>query len=406
MTSQNPSPNKEYPIREIFQDFLSESLKRYPISVVQLKAANNIINCKTGGKGYSVSFCEVCGIHETHACSCNDRNCPSCQVPQEKKWVLARNSELIEGIAYYHLIFTMPHELNDLIYTNQELLYGLLFKCASDTILTLCADREHMGATPGIISVLHTWGQQMNYHPHLHLIISGGGLTATGQFRETKRKGFFIPIGKVAKMFRGKYMATLKSLWNTNSLKFPLSMQKLENESSWKNFINELYSMKWLPFVKETFNGNGNAIKYLGRYAFRTTISNHRIQSFEDGKVTFSYKDYKDGNKQKAKTVSCTEFIRLFLMHVLPKGFHRVRFSGFLTNSLKTKNLIQIHQLRETIYLGNPVKNLNTEELMVLLYNRNISDCSACNGRLIMIRLPRGEPLTSYKLNDGIKKSA
>ena len=404
MTSQSPSPNKGYPIREVFQDSLSEYLKRYPISGVQLKTANNIINCKTGGRGYSVSFCEACGTYETHACSCNDRNCPSCQVPQEKKWVLAKNSELIEGIAYYHLIFTMPHELNGLIYANQELLYGLLFKCASDTILTLCTDIEHMGATPGLISVLHTWGQQMNYHPHLHLIISGGGLTATGQFRETKRKGFFVPIAKVAKMFRGKYMAALKSFWKAGKLELPLSMHELEDESSWKNFVNKLYSMKWLPFVKETFNGNGNAIKYLGRYAFRTAISNSRIKFIKDGKVTFSYTDYKDTNKQKLKTVSCTEFIRLFLMHVLPKGFHRVRSYGFLTNSQKTKKLFLIHQLRGTIYSGNPVRILNTEELMALLFNRNICNCSACNGRLTIIRLPRGDPLSSQKLKEAIQR--
>ena len=386
----------DYPIRDIFQQFYPRYLDLHSVSDTQHRTANCISNCKTGGFGYNVSYCEECGHLKIHACACNNRNCPNCQTPLEKKWVMARNSELIKGVAYYHLIFTVPHELNDLMFQNQKLLYDLLFKCASDTILTLCKDSAYMGATPGIISVLHTWGQQLNLHPHLHTMISGGGLNRNNQFIETKHKGFIIPVATIGKMFRGKYMAALKQLNDTDKLSFKNDCEHLRNRYSWKEFIDRIYDKQWLPFIKETFNGNGNAIEYLARYAYRTAISNSRIYAIDDKNVSFRYTDYADGNQKKVKTVSGMEFLRLFLQHVLPKGFNRVRFSGFLTNSQKTKKLKLIHRLRNTIYKGNPVKELNTADLMMLLFQRDICHCSKCSGMLI--HLPRGVPLTALQL--------
>lgn len=385
-----------YPIRDIFQRFYPDYLDLHSVSDVQHRTANCIANCKTGGFGYNVSYCEECGHLKIHACACNNRSCPNCQAPLEKKWVMARNSELIEGVAYYHLIFTVPHELNNLMFQNQKLLYDLLFKCASDTILTLCRDSAYMGATPGIISVLHTWGQQLNLHPHLHTMVSGGGLDRAGQFIETKHKGFIIPVQAIGKMFRGKYMAALKQLHDTDKLSCRNGCEHLRNRYSWKEFVDRMYDQQWLPFVKETFNGNGNAIEYLARYAYRTAISNSRISAVDDETVSFQYTDYADGNQKKVKTVSGTEFLRLFLRHILPKGFNRVRFSGFLTNSQKTKKLKLIHRLRNTIYKGNPVKALKTADLMMLLFKRDICHCSKCSGKLI--HLPRGVPLTSLQL--------
>jgi len=392
---ENEQVSGAYPIRDIFQRFYPSYLDLHSVSDVQHRTANCIANCKTGGFGYNVSYCEECGHLKIHACACNNRSCPNCQTPLEKKWVMARNSELIEGVAYYHLIFTVPHELNDLMFQNQKLLYDLLFKCASDTILTLCKDPAHMGATPGIISVLHSWGQQLNLHPHLHTMVSGGGLDRTGQFIETKHKGFIIPVEAVGKMFRGKYMDALKRLHDTDKLSYRNGCEHLRNRYSWKEFVDRMYDKQWLPFVKETFNGNGNAIEYLARYAYRTAISNSRISAVDDKNVSFRYTDYADGNQKKVKTVSGTEFIRLFLQHVLPKGFNRVRFSGFLTNSQKTKKLKLIHRLRNTIYKGNPVKELKTADLMMLLFQRDICHCSKCSGTLI--HLPRGVPLTALQ---------
>lgn len=368
----------DYPIREIFQRFFPDYAARYPVSQQQAKAANCIRKCKTGALGLNGSYCPECGHIEVHNRSCNNRNCPSCQAPKEQKWIMERNSELIEKIAYYHVIFTLPFELNPLMMVNQELLYNLLFQCASDTLLTLCRDKKYMGAVPGIVSVLHTWGQRLNLHPHLHTMISGGGLNPAGNFIETRHKGFIIPVEVIGKLFRGKYLKALKKLAKQGKLTFSGNCQQLQNRYYWKEYIDCLYKKTWCPFVKETFNGNGNAVEYLARYAYRTAISNSRIETVTDKEVTFRYTDYADGGSKKQKTVSGEEFIHLFLTHVLPKGFHRVRFSGYLSNCRKTKELKHIHRLRGTIYTGNPVKGKNTAELMFMIYGVNICICPLC----------------------------
>ncbi|MEG0368451.1 MAG: IS91 family transposase [Hungatella sp.] len=386
-----------YPIRDAFQAFFPEYASSHSISQEQSKAARCISECKTGSLGYNISFCESCGHMEIHACSCNNRNCPCCQSPQEQKWIMARNSELIEKCAYYHSIFTVPFELNNLIYENQKSLYHLMFSCASDTLLTLCRDKKHMGATPGIILVLHTWGQQLNFHPHLHCCLSGGGLTESGQFTESCHKGFLLPVEAIGKMFRGKFLEKLNSYYKKDALAFTGKCTKLRNHYNWKEFINSLYSKDWCPFIKETFNGNGNAITYLARYAYRTAISNNRIESVSEDSVSFRYKDYADHQASKIKTVSGTEFIALFLQHILPKGFSRVRFSGFLSNCCKTKKLKLIHKLRGTVFIPNPVKGKSMAELLMLLYKKDIDTCPECKGHVI--RFPRGKPLSLPIIN-------
>ena len=380
----------DYPIRDVFQNFFKKGEGVYSLSGEQYKAARYISECKTGSLGYNANYCEACERVELHACSCNNRNCPSCQSPQEQKWVLARNSELIEGCAYFHSIFTLPFELNNLIYENQTLLYNLMFSCASDTLLALCRDKKHMGATPGIILVLHTWGQKLNFHPHIHCALSGGGITKTNQFRETRHKGFLFPVSPMGKLFRGKFLATLKKYYKKNLLSFGSKCHSLRNQYNWKEFIDSLYGKTWLPFIRETFNGNGNAISYLARYAYRTAISNRRICSVNDTEVSFRYKDYTDNGTTKIMTLKNTEFVRLFLQHILPKGLSRVRFSGFLSNCHKTKKLKLIHKLRRTIYIENPVKGKTMAELILLLYQRDLSICRQCGGHVIPI--PRGKP--------------
>lgn len=376
----------KYPIREIFQKFYDDYAGHHFVSPQQAKAARCISRCKTGLLGHSVSYCEKCGYEKIHYTSCNNRDCPCCQQPLEKKWVMERESELIEGIAYYHIVFTVPYELNDLIYENQKLLYGLLFSCASDTLLTLCRDKKYMGATPGIVSVLHTWGQQLNFHPHLHMAVSGGGLNRTGNFVETRHKGFIIPEDTIAKMFRGKYLDALKKYHDSGKLIFTGKCRFLRNHYSWKEWIDTIYNKKWCSFVKETFNGSGNAMAYLARYAYRTAISNSRIVSISEDEVSFRYTDYADHNAKKIKTVSGEEFIRLFLQHILPKGFHRVRFSGYLSNCCKTKELKHIHRLRGTVYAGNPVKGKCMAELMMMLYEVDICRCPVCRNQLTNYR--------------------
>ena len=380
----------KYPIREAFRKFFPAYLEDHPsLPPEKIKAGYAIMRCKTGELGYNVSICEDCGHPLIHAVSCNNRNCPCCQAPKEKQWELERHSELIDGIAYYHVVFTVPQELNRLFHANMVLLLNLLFRSATETLLSLCADKRFMGAKPGIISVLHTWGQQLNFHPHLHVCVSGGGITPSGQFVNTCHKGFFLPEAVVAASFRGRFLAQLKALYEAGSLNLSLT-PNLEDRSAWQDYIEQLFQKRWLPFIKETFNGNGNAVKYLARYSFRTAIANSRILSVTDETVTFSYKDYADNNKVKTSTVPGKEFIRMFLMHILPPRFHRMRMSGYLTNSRKTKNLKLIHRLRSSVYPGNPYRSMNMQQLMLAVYGVDICQCRNCNGHLIP--LARAQP--------------
>ena len=380
----------DYPIRDIFRRFYPEYLKLHPsLAEEKRKTADSIMRCKTGELGYNVSICEDCGFPMIHAVSCNNRSCPCCQTPLEKKWELERNTELIRAIAYFHVVFTIPHELNLLIIANPKKLLALLFKCVQETLLSLCEDKKFLGAKPGIISVLHTWGQNLSFHPHIHVCISGGGLTSAGQFVETKHKGFFLPTAVMASLFRGKYLGELKKLYEKGQLDLSLT-RDLEDIFKWKAFINCLYQKKWIPFIKETFNGRGNAIRYLARYSYRTAIANSRIEKITETHVTFQYKDYADGGKEKHLTVKGRNFIGMFLQHILPKGFNRVRFSGYLSNAGKTRNLKLIHSLRNTVCPENTYRNMKIAELILALYGKDICTCPECSGH--MIRLPRGMP--------------
>lgn len=384
MTSIDP-----YPIRDAFRLFYPDYARHHSLTDEQRKTAASIMHCKTGELGYNVSFCEDCGFPVIHAVSCNNRSCPCCQAPNEKKWELERNTELIKDIAYFHVVFTIPHELNALVKTNKKILLGLQFTCVQETLLTLCAGPRFMGAKPGIISVLHTWGQKLSFHPHIHVCISGGGITPAGQFVETKHKGFFIPKAVMASMFRGKYLCALKRLYDSGTLDLSHT-RDLAEARAWQAYIDRLFGKEWIPFIGETFNGKGNAVRYLARYSFRTAIANSRIVKVTDTHVTFRYKDYADNNQQKELTVSGTDFVGMFLQHILPKGFNRTRFSGYLTNCRKTENLKLIHRLRSTVYPGNPFRGMKIAELMMALYGKDICTCPDCSGR--MIRLPRGMP--------------
>lgn len=369
-----------YPIRTAFRRFLPGYEASHMLSLQQAKSANCILKCKTGELGYNVSICTNpdCRHAEIHAVSCNNRHCPCCQAPSEQKWIHARNSELIEGIACYHAVFTVPHALNDLIYQNQKLLYGLMFRCAADSLLALCKDPKHLGATPGIVAVLHTHGQKMNFHPHIHTILSGGGLNRAGKFIEAPHRGYFLPKEAMGRLFRGKFLDALRKLHDDGKLVFAGGCEKLRNSYEWKDFVNTLYKTSWIPEIKETFSGNGNAVRYLARYVFRSAISNSRIESVDESGVSFRYKDYADGSAWKTMHMSGEDFIGAFLKHVLPAGFHRVRFYGFLANGIRYKRLLLIHKIRNTVYAGNPVKDLSMPMLMKLLYNVDIDICPCC----------------------------
>lgn len=333
------------------------------------------MNCKSGKLGCNISICEDCGHLEIHNNSCRNRNCPCCQAIQKELWIDARKSEVIDS-PYFHAVFTLPAELNPLIYCNQSLLYSLMHRCASETLLELSADKKYLGATPGIIQVLHTWGQELNFHPHIHCIITGAGLTKAKQLRKSRSK-FFIPVKVLGKKFRGKFLDQLQLLYKKNKLHFSGSCRKFNNSYAWNEFRNSLYHKAWIPYIKETFNGFGNAIDYLGRYTHRIAISNSRIKAVTNTKVTFTAKDYKTGDL-KVITLSPVEFLRRFLMHVLPSGFQKIRYYGFLNNRSKKTNLKLIVKLTGKERFKSLYTNMPLKEQLLSLWNINVHLCPAC----------------------------
>lgn len=346
------------------------------ISDTQRKASRSILHCKTGALGYNLSQCPDCGHIEFHNNSCRNRNCPNCQAVNKEIWIDKRRAEVIDS-PYFHVVFTLPHELNPLIYCNQSLLYDLLHKCCSQTLLELCADKKYLGATPGIIQVLHTWNQELDYHVHMHCIVSGGGITTDSKLRHSKGT-FFIPVFVLRDKFKGKYLALLKELYQKKVLHFSKSCLHLKNADTWISFCNSLYHKDWCPYIKETFNGFGNAIEYLGKYTHKIAISNSRILSVTDSQVTFSARGKKPGEPRRTVSIKNTEFIRRYLMHVLPSGFQKIRYYGFLANRYKSRNLrliftLQGHQRFKARYTG-----FSIAELLKVVWKVDISVCHVC----------------------------
>lgn len=367
----------DYQIQQIFrfsyEDFSKKTSFR---SDVQKKAANAILNCKSGTLGYNISICDDCGHTEFHNNSCRNRNCPNCQAIPTALWVDKRSAEVIDS-PYFHVVFTLPHELNPLIYCNQKLLYGLFHRCCAETLLELSSNQKYLGATPGIIQVLHTWNQELLYHVHMHCIISGGGLTSVKRLRKSKET-FFIPVHVLRDKFQGKFLALLDNLYQKNSLSFSSSCKVLRSSFNWNKFKNALYEKEWCPYIKKTFNGFGNAIEYLGKYTHKIAISNSRILSVNNAEVSFSARGKKPGDPRRTITITNEEFIHRFLMHVLPSGFQKIRYYGFLNNRMKSENLklifkLQGHQRFKARYAG-----MSTAELLKELWDVNIRICPVC----------------------------
>ena len=342
----------------------------------QRKASRAILACKSGRLGINVSECSECRHMEFHKNSCRNRNCPICQAVRKELWVDQRRAEVI-GSPYFHVVFTLPHELNPLLFCNQKLLYGLLHKCCAQTLLELSADKKYLGAQPGIIQVLHTWNQELGYHVHMHCIISGAGLTPDRRIRSASAK-FFIPVRVLRDKFKGKYLSLLDACYQKGELVFSSSCSTLQDPCVWKTFKNSLYEKDWCPYIKETFNGFGNAIEYLGRYTHRVAISNNRILSVTETEATFSARGKKPGDPKREITISHEEFICRFLMHVLPAGFQKIRYYGFLNNRMKSRNLKIIFRIQGGQRFRQRYAGLSMAELLKAVWNVDLSICPEC----------------------------
>lgn len=367
-------------VQDIFFRFYPDYLKKYTPSYEQNKVATNIMNCKTGAYGANLSVCEECGCFQLHYNSCRNRCCPMCQALPKEKWMDCRREDVLDA-PYFHLVFTVPSELNPVIYSNQKLLYDALYRAASETINQLSLQDKHLGAKVGYICILHTWGSKMNYHPHIHTILLGGGLTRERSWKDKGSK-FFLPIKVISAVFKGKYMGILKELWEQNKLKFYGTSEKFHNNYTFRELLNSCYSKKWMPYCKTTFNGAQSVIKYLGKYTHRIAISNHRIIRMDEGTVTFSVKDYRHEGKWKELRIAGVEFIRRFLIHVPPKRFVRIRHYGLLCNRTKNKDLTICRNLLGCKQYISELKDKDVVEMIKHLYGINICICKHCGSKM------------------------
>jgi predicted Zn-ribbon and HTH transcriptional regulator len=298
---------------------------------LQLRVLFAIEHCRTAALGGHLDRCQQCGYEATSFNSCRSRHCPKCQTNARNKWIAERQKELLP-VKYVHVVFTIPHQLSWLALQNKKVIYDLLFRASAATLLEIAADPKHLGAEIGFLSVLHTWGQNLQIHPHLHCVIPSGGLSTDHQHWVRPRYPFFLPVGVLSRVFRGKFVAGLKLAFRQRKLLFPGSLKPLAAEKAFHAFLRPLFRQDWVVYAKRPFGGPEHVLHYLARYTHRVAISNHRIVNLADGKVTFRWKDYAHKNKKRLMTVTAEEFLRRFLLHTLPRGFVRIRFCGFLAN--------------------------------------------------------------------------
>jgi Putative transposase/Transposase zinc-binding domain len=308
------------------------------LPAVQRRVVQDIVACRTAALGAHIEQCDQCGYCQIAYDSCRNRHCPKCQAAARAEWMEARAEELLP-VPYHHVVFTLPEQLSPLALQNKRVIYHLLFRAASETLLEIAADPQHLGARIGFFAVLHTWGQTMQFHPHLHCVVPGGGLSADNSRWIACRPGFFLPVKVLSRLFRGKFVAFLREARKQDRLTYTGQLATLADVDEFNRWLRELSGIEWVVYAKPPFGGPEQVLKYLARYTHRVAISNSRLLELKDDQVTFRYKDYAAGNITKTMTLGVQEFTRRFLLHVLPRGLVRIRYYGFLANCCRAEKL-------------------------------------------------------------------
>jgi hypothetical protein len=303
----------------------------HPVAPEQQRVLRDLVRCRTAALGGHVEACDQCGHQRIAYNSCRNRHCPKCQAAARAQWLEERSAELLP-VPYFHVVFTLPEALGPVALQNKRLVYGTLFRAAAETLLQIAADPQHLGADIGFLAVLHTWGQNLHLHPHVHCVVPGGGLSPEGTRWVACRPGFFLPVRVLSRLYRGKFLAFLQEAFEQRQLGFHGQQQGLADPAAFQNWLASLRQTDWVVYAKRPFGGPEQVLKYLARYTHRVAIANHRLVQMEDGKVSFHWKDYADGSQQKTMALDAVEFIRRFLLHVLPSGFVRIRHYGLLAN--------------------------------------------------------------------------
>jgi hypothetical protein len=368
-------------VADIFRQHGSDFRLTHPLSPEQRRVMRAIEVCRTSVLGGHVDQCDACSYQRVSYNSCRNRHCPKCQSLAKARWLEARMADLLP-VSYFHVVFTLPEQLASLALQNKRVVYNILFASVAETLRTIAADPKHLGAEIGFLAVLHTWGQTLRHHPHLHCVVPGGGISLDGRSWVSCRQGFFLPVNVLARLFRRLFLTALAQAFENGKLTFHGTSTYLAQPLAFQRLLASLRAREWWVYAKPPFGGPEQVLAYLGRYTHRVAISNHRLLNLENGKVTFSWKDYARGNQQQAMTLSTDEFIRRFLLHVLPRGFQRLRQFGFLANRRRRHKLALCRKLLgeaagPTVF-HQPLPR-DYQSLYETLTGQSLKQCPACH---------------------------
>jgi hypothetical protein len=378
-------------VADVFRQHEQEFLKQrgHMLSSEQLRAFRDICACRTAALGSHIEQCDACSHQFIAYDSCRNRHCPKCQSSMRDKWLQARANELLP-VPYSHVVFTLPQELTWLALRNRRVIFNILFQAVSETLLTIAADPRHLGASIGFLAVLHTWNQKLLFHPHLHCMIPAGGFSPDHSRWIRCREKYLLPVAVLRKMFRGKFLSLLAAAYRAKQLKFSGKCARLAETTAFDRLLRLLKTKKWVVYAKRPFRDPVHIIKYLARYTHRVAISNGRLIEMRDRQITFRWRDSADGNRQKPMTLDTIDFIRRFLLHILPKGFVKIRHFGFMANRHRRQSVALCRSLLEVV--TKPIQTVLTEQERHAVERK----CPLCrNGRLHIVgRMPAGQFLS------------
>jgi len=365
----------------------------------QRQVLKNIVNCRTSALGGHVKRCDTCGHQEIYFNSCRDRHCPKCQAAARAEWLEARARDLLHEVEYFHIVFTIPAGLNSVTIPNKRLIYTILFRAASEALLTIAHDPKHLGAQIGFLAVLHTWGQNLRLHPHVHCVVPGGGIAPDGRRWISSRKDFFLPVQVLSSLFQKKFLHYLAQAFGKRQFCFRGNVKKLADEQNWKQFLRALKKSKWVVYAKPPFGCADRVLKYLARYTHRVAITNQRLIDLDNGNVKFHWKDYAHGNVRRTMSLDAVEFIRRFLLHTLPSGFTRIRHYGFLSNRNRNeklalcRKLITHNQEPQSNHIESPDAIVSAPQ-----EHEDIDRCPACkDGRMRLVETIKPHPELAWQ---------
>jgi Putative transposase/Transposase zinc-binding domain len=346
--------------------------------------------CRTATLGGHVERCDDCGLVRVAYNSCRNRHCPKCQGLARAQWLADRQADLLP-VPYFHLVFTVPAPVAAIALQNKAVVYDILLKTAADTIRLIGADPKHLGAETGMIAILHTWGQTLTHHPHAHCLVPGGGLAADGRWVSC-RPGFFLPVRVLSRLYRRLFLERLRAAFDSAKLQLFGRLAPLAEPAAFGRHLNALRRVKWVVYAKRPFGGPEQVLAYLGRYTHRVAIANSRLLVCEHGHVRFRWKDYRADNQFKVMTLEADEFIRRFLLHVLPKGFRRIRHFGFLANACRAAKLVRIRAALQAPEPPPPAKPVNYRETYAILTGHRLDLCPVCGGHMVEIGIAPRSP--------------